>query len=54
LRQLLRQPGVEVAIGIPASGALLLGADGKGRTVGPVFAISEENADFAVIDGEIG
>jgi len=54
LRQLLRQPGVEVAIGIPASGALLLGADGKGLTVGPVFAISEENADFAVLDGEIG
>ena len=54
LRQMLRQPGVDVALGIPASGGLLLGGDGKGRTVGPVFALSAENGDFAVLDGELG
>lgn len=53
LRQLLRQPGVTTAIGIPASGALLLGPRSAGRTVGPVFVLSEENADLAVLDGEL-
>lgn len=50
LRQSLHEPGVRSALGIPASGALLLGPDGETRTVGPVFLLSEENGDLAVLD----
>ena len=52
LRLLLRQPGVTSALGIPASGALLLGPQGEVRTIGPVFAISQENDDLAVLGGD--
>ena len=49
LRQSLRQPGAQTAIGIPSSGALLLGPD-QVRTVGPVFMLSEENGDLSILD----
>jgi len=52
LRQLLQQPGVRWAVGLPPGAALLLGPDGAYEVVDQVYLLTTPTGDYTLLEEE--